>query len=95
MKNLFLSVVLLLSVSFAFANDRVEKVSSFDVEKTIKTSLDSPIKISNNLKSLEYKTLILSKKELADFKSNKPGDLSLFCWKLNEDYMYCIIAKEL
>jgi hypothetical protein len=31
MKNLFLSVVLLLTVSFAFANNDVEKVSPFDI----------------------------------------------------------------
>jgi len=35
MKNLFLSVVLLLTVSFAFAANDVETVSTFDVEKTV------------------------------------------------------------
>lgn len=35
MKNLFLSVVLLLTVSFAFANNEVEKVSTYDVENTV------------------------------------------------------------
>jgi hypothetical protein len=35
MKNLFLSVVLLLTVSITFASNDVEKVSTFDVEKTI------------------------------------------------------------
>lgn len=35
MKNLFLSVVLLLTVSFAFAANDVETVSIFDVEKTV------------------------------------------------------------
>jgi hypothetical protein len=35
MKNLFLSLVLLLTVSFAFANNEVEKVSIFNDEKKI------------------------------------------------------------
>jgi len=35
MKNLFLSVVLLLTVSFAFAANDVEKVSTFNVEETL------------------------------------------------------------
>lgn len=35
MKNLFLSVVLLLTVSIAFANNEVEKVSTYDVENTV------------------------------------------------------------
>ncbi len=35
MKNLFLSVVLLLTVSFTFAANDVETVSTFDVEKTV------------------------------------------------------------
>ena len=35
MKNLFLSVVLLLTVSFAFANNDVEKVVTIDVEKVL------------------------------------------------------------
>lgn len=35
MKNLFLSVVLLLTVSFAFANNEVEKVSIFNIEETL------------------------------------------------------------
>ncbi len=35
MKNLFLSVVLLLTVSFVFAANDVETVSAFNVEKTV------------------------------------------------------------
>ena len=35
MKNLFLSVVLLLTVSFAFANNEVEKVSTVDFVETV------------------------------------------------------------
>jgi hypothetical protein len=35
MKNLFFSVLLLLTVSFAFAANDVETVSTFDVEKNV------------------------------------------------------------
>ncbi len=35
MKNLFLSVVLLLTVTFAFAANDVEKITTVDVEQTV------------------------------------------------------------
>ena len=38
MKNLFLSVVLLLTISFTFANNDVEKQSTNDVEEIINLS---------------------------------------------------------
>ncbi len=49
MKNLFLSVVLLLTVSFAFANNDVEKISTLNVEKTI-----SSIENSNSINDIEF-----------------------------------------
>jgi hypothetical protein len=52
MKNLFLSVVLLLTVSFAFANNDVEKVSTFDVEETVELTNFSE-------SSYEYKIVIV------------------------------------
>ncbi len=57
MKNLFLSVVLLLTVSFVFATNDVEKVSAFDVEDTINLSEDinslDTTEFSWNLDSLD------------------------------------------
>jgi hypothetical protein len=41
MKNLFLSVVLLLTVSFAFAANDVEKVSTLNVEEIVELSTNS------------------------------------------------------
>jgi hypothetical protein len=59
MKNLFLSVVLLLTVSFAFANNDVEKVSTFNVEETIElvnsiefADADFSMEIKNSLETV-------------------------------------------
>ena len=45
MKNLIFSVVLLLTVTFAFAANDVEKVSTFDVEETL--DLPNHIELAN------------------------------------------------
>ena len=46
MKNLFLTVVLLLTVSFSFANNEVEKISTYDVEETFE--------VTNSVKLLAF-----------------------------------------
>jgi hypothetical protein len=41
MKNLYLSALLVLTVSFAFANNKVENVSIFNVEEIVELSTNS------------------------------------------------------
>jgi len=72
MKNLFLSVVLLLSISFAFAANNVEKVSAVDVENTIEltNSIESSTEtiqtFLDNLENTGY-TTVLKKVVIDDF----------------------------
>ncbi len=56
MKNLFLSVVLLLTVSFAFAANDVEKVLTFDVEETLE--MTNSVELINSIKLAEVDFIV-------------------------------------
>ncbi|HIP49571.1 MAG TPA: hypothetical protein EYG92_11480 [Lutibacter sp.] len=64
MKNLFLSVVLLLTVSFAFAANDVEKTSTNDVEKT--STIEKSIDV---LEVSDFEVLKIELTEIGDLKT--------------------------
>jgi hypothetical protein len=56
MKNLFLSVVLLLTVSFTFATNNVEKISIIEIEETLEVV--NSIELNNSLELVKINLLL-------------------------------------
>jgi len=65
MKNLFLSVVLLLTVSFAFATNDLETVSTFDVENTVELTNSVELAIADFTMENDVTYAISSEVEVA------------------------------